>query len=63
MNDQAEENTQYSIPDWPPQRSAVDLPDGERGTGSTGQLFEVKNGRWERVKSTHPKSISNLRGS
>lgn len=38
-------------PDWPPRRSAVGLPDGERRHGSTGQLFEVKNGRWERLKS------------
>jgi len=36
-------------PDWPPQASAVGLPDGERRNGSTGQIFKVSNGRWERV--------------
>lgn len=38
-------------PDWPPMRSAIGLPDGECAYGSTGQLFEVKNGRWERVRN------------
>lgn len=40
---------QHEMPDWPPARSAVGLPDGERAYGSTGQLFEVENGRWKRV--------------
>jgi hypothetical protein len=35
--------------DWPPQASAIHLPDGERRRGSTGQLFEVKNGTWVRM--------------
>jgi len=38
------------MPDWPPQSSAVGLRDGERRHGSTGQLFEVHDGRWERVR-------------
>jgi hypothetical protein len=38
-------------PDWPPQISAVGLPDGERRYGSTGQSFEVKNGQWVRRES------------
>lgn len=32
--------------DWPPRASAVDLPDGERRRGSTGQMFEAKGGQW-----------------
>ena len=36
-------------PDWPPQASAVGLLEGTLRYGSTGQLFEVKNGRWERA--------------
>ncbi len=39
-----------AMPDWPPQVSAVGLLDGERRHGSTGQLFEVKNGQWIRVR-------------
>lgn len=38
------------VRDWPPMASAIGLPEGERRHGSTGQLFEVKNGRWERVR-------------
>lgn len=35
--------------DWPPRVSAFGRSDGERREGSTGQLFEVKNGQWVRV--------------
>jgi len=38
-----------NAPDWPPQASAIGLPEGHRRFGSTGQLWEVKAGRWERV--------------
>jgi hypothetical protein len=38
-------------PDWPPARSAIGLQDGERHYGSTGQLFEVRNQQWVRVRS------------
>src|SRR5580692_8450769 len=41
--------TDNSKPDWPPMASAVGLPDGHEQRGSTGQLFHVKNGRWERL--------------
>lgn len=37
-------------PDWPPQASAIGLRDGHRRFGSTGQLFEVRDGRWVRIK-------------
>lgn len=43
------------MPDWPPMRSATGLPDGEQGHGSTGQLFEVKNGQWVRVRERSAK--------
>ena len=36
-------------PDWPPAASAYGLQEGYRRHGSTGQLFEVKNGQWVRV--------------
>lgn len=36
--------------DWPPQGSAIGLPDGVQRQGSTGQWFEVKNGEWVRVR-------------
>jgi hypothetical protein len=42
------------MPDWPPVMSAADMPDGLRRYGSTGQLFEVKNGRWVRVPLGRP---------
>ena len=38
------------LPDWPPRVSAIGLPDGHRRFGSTGQLFEVRNGQWMRIK-------------
>lgn len=36
-------------PDWPPRASAYDKPDGYAQRGSSGQLFIVRKGRWERV--------------
>lgn len=39
-------------PDWPPKGSAIGLPDGTQQRGSTGQLFEVRNGQWVRVQIT-----------
>jgi hypothetical protein len=36
------------MPDLPPQMSAVGVPDGVRRFGSTGHLFEAKNGQWMR---------------
>jgi hypothetical protein len=42
--------TENEMPDWPPRASAIGLPDGERRYGSTGQLFEVNNGQWIRVR-------------
>jgi len=41
---------EHEAPDWPPRRSAVGLPDGERGYGSTGQSFIVKDGQWIRIQ-------------
>ena len=38
--------------EWPPARSAVGLADGDRAHGSTGQLFEARNGQWVRVHDT-----------
>ena len=38
------------LPDWPPRISAIGLKDGHRRFGSTGQLFEVRDGRWVRIK-------------
>jgi len=43
------DKSEHEMSDWPPQASAVGLPDGTFRHGSTGQLFEVKNGRWERA--------------
>lgn len=42
-------------PTWEPQRSAVGVPDGERAYGSTGQLFEARNGQWVRVVENDPR--------
>lgn len=39
-------------PDWPPQSSAARLPEGTRKYGSTGQLFEARNGQWVRVRTS-----------
>jgi len=35
--------------DWPPVSSAWAHPEGTRKYGSTGQLWEVRNGQWWRV--------------
>lgn len=35
--------------DWPPVSSAWSHPDGTRKYGSTGQLWEVRNGAWWRI--------------
>jgi hypothetical protein len=48
------ENPEREAPDWPPQASAIGLPEGTLRHGSTGQLFEVKNGRWERAAGGRP---------
>lgn len=40
-------------PDWPPRSSAGDYPEGTRKPGSTGQLWQVRNGQW--VRLTAPK--------
>jgi hypothetical protein len=45
------------MPDWPPQASAWQLPEGTRRYGSTGQLFEVKGQRWERVRTGKPRLV------
>lgn len=37
-------------PDLPPQESVAGKPDGEQRRGSTGQLWSVKSGRWERIR-------------
>lgn len=44
------EGVDQTEPDWPPAASAIGLADGVRRHGSTGQCFEVKQGRWERVR-------------
>lgn len=41
---------QDEMPDWPPQVSASGLPENETRYGSTGQLFQVRSGRWVRVR-------------
>jgi hypothetical protein len=48
------DKSEHEMPDWPPQGSAIGLPDGTQRHGSTGQLFEVKNGRWERASGGRP---------
>ena len=48
-------------PDWPPSASAVGLPDGERRRGSTGQLFVVKDGVWERVLTSEDVPLTVVR--
>jgi len=40
-------------PDWPPRDSAWEYPEGTQKYGSTGQLFEVRNKQWVRVKVHH----------
>ena len=44
--------------DFPPQMSAVGLPDGAWRYGSTGQLFEAKNGQWIRYLPGAPEFTS-----
>jgi hypothetical protein len=36
-------------PDWPPRASARDYSEGTRKHGSTGQVWEVRNGAWVRI--------------
>jgi hypothetical protein len=45
-----EEGEDAPAPEWPPQGSAIGVPDGERRHGSTGQMFEAREGRWVRVE-------------
>jgi hypothetical protein len=49
------------MPDLPPQMSAVGLPDGAWRYGSTGQLFEAKNGQWIRCLPGAPESTKPLK--
>jgi hypothetical protein len=42
-------------PDWPPRDTASQYPEGYAKRGSTGQLFEVKYGRWVRVPEESPR--------
>lgn len=44
-------------PDWPPQGSAWRFQEGHRQHGSTGQLFEVQNGQWVRIRVGKPKLV------
>jgi hypothetical protein len=39
-----------SAPDWPPQTSAIGVPNGTFMRGSTGQLFVANDGQWVRVR-------------
>lgn len=39
------------MPDWPPRASAIGLPEGEKRRGGTGQLWQVREGRWVRLKA------------
>ncbi len=50
------DKSEHEMPDWPPRGSAVGLPDGEFKYGSTGQLFEVKNGQWIRARGGRPRT-------
>lgn len=43
-------------PDWPPVSSAPEVNDGERRYGSTGQLWQARNGQWVRLKK--PAAVS-----
>lgn len=36
-------------PDWPPQRSAAGLPEGHREYLPSGQVWEVRDGKWVRL--------------
>ena len=44
-------------PDWPPASSARDAKEGERRKGSTGQLWQARNGQWVRIKKLAPVQI------
>lgn len=48
MTDRREDDSR--APDWEPRGSAVGVPNGERRNGSTGQVFEARDGRWVRVR-------------
>lgn len=49
----SQEEAEDKRPEWPPRRSATGLRDGHRRFGSTGQLFEARNGRWVRIKKAN----------
>ena len=49
------------MPDCPPQTSALGLPDGAWGYGSTGQLFEAKDGQWIRCLPGAPEFTKPLK--
>lgn len=36
-------------PDWPSKASASDYPEGTRKAGSTGQVWQVRDGQWVRL--------------
>lgn len=38
------------MPDWPPQVTAIGVPDGTFRHGSTGQKFVAYEGQWIRVR-------------
>ena len=42
--------TKDDAPDFMPLGSAVGLPEGERRVSSVGQLWQVRNGQWIRIK-------------
>ncbi len=42
--------TKDDAPDVMPMTSAFGLPDGERRCSSVGQLWQVRNGQWIRIK-------------
>lgn len=37
-------------PDWMPQASALNLPEGHRRFSSVGQLWQVRDGQWVRIR-------------
>jgi hypothetical protein len=55
MTGKSEQEIQ-EMPDWPPHASALHFSEGHQSYGSTGQLFVVKNGQWERVR---PATVTN----
>lgn len=48
-------------PDWMPRASAIGLPDGHQRHGSTGQLWEVRNGQWVRIDRSSPDDLAEAR--